>query len=62
MIRKTILAKEGKIYELALDTLNEILLKERENNITKLPPDWTNERNDRGLLMAVSEKGIGFLK
>lgn len=62
MIRKTILVNKGKIFEAALDALNNILRQDRESGKSKLPVDWSIEKCDRGLLMAISDKGITFLK
>lgn len=48
LIRKSILANNHKLFELALDDLNE-----------RLPdlkcPDWSNERCDLGLLIGANE-------
>ena len=62
IIRRSILANNNKLFEMALDELNSKLLESKANKETMVCGEWINERHDFGLLMGVSDKGMEFLK
>lgn len=60
LIRRSILANNNKLFELALDDLNEQL--ERDQKEGKMSSEWSNEKCDFGLLLGVRDNGVSYLK
>ncbi len=62
VIRRIILPKDGKLFEDHIDELIKLLDDEDHRELFKLPIDWLVGINDKGLINAISENGIKFLK
>ncbi len=62
MIRKQILPRDGKLFEELIEDLIKLLDDEDHRSLFKLPSDWRVGINDKGLLNAVSENGLKYLK
>lgn len=62
MIRKVILKDQGKLFDEHIEELMSLLESSEHRELFKLPDDWRVGVNDRGLLNAVSEQGIKYLK
>lgn len=62
VIRRCILPKEGRLFDLHIDYLITLLEDEDHRALFKLPEDWSAGINDRGLINAINENGIKYLK
>jgi hypothetical protein len=57
-----ILPREGKLFEEHIEDLIKLLDDEDHRQLFKLPSDWSVGINDKGLLNAVAENGLKYLK
>lgn len=62
VIRKLILVNDSRLFDAHTEELMKLLDDDEHRSLFKLPDDWVAGINDRGLLNAVSEQGINFLK
>eukprot|EP00347_Sterkiella_histriomuscorum_P008410 403345198 len=62
LIRKIIMSNQNQLFDACIDDLTELIIEEREKDECYLPVDWLVGIHDRGLLNAISERGVSYLK
>ncbi|CDW85164.1 f y-rich n-terminus family protein [Stylonychia lemnae] len=56
------MSRENQLFEACIDELQDQIQTDRDNDDCYLPEQWVVGIHDRGLLNAVAENGVNFLK